>query len=138
MVPNIPDHTSLNIKFTLHAIDSWDSETFYLYADGVLVYEETFSYTVGEGNDCGNVWLERDSEISINVAHTASTLEVYMSSNLNEDAENESWGLSNFIVEYVTDDECVVYEDLSECNADVLASAGNVCPLFNAFDQFSA
>lgn len=68
----------------------------------------------------------------MNVAHTASSLEIYLTSNLNEDSTNESWGISNFIIEYLTEDAC---EDvkINACNEELL-SAGNVCPLFNDFD----
>jgi len=72
--------------------------------------------------------LERSAEISVNVPHTASALEIYLTSDLDESADNESWGISNFVVEYVTEDACEDIADADACNEEILASL-SACPL---------
>jgi hypothetical protein len=36
---NLPEHSYLNIWMMFYAVASWDSETFYILVDDVVVYE---------------------------------------------------------------------------------------------------
>lgn len=105
----------------MYSIDSWDSEWFYLYLEGALAYSEQFVYWDGDGDDCGNGYYnDRTVDVDVTIDHTAACLELYLTSNLDEDATNESWGIANLVVSYISDDECEVI-DTDLCNEEILS-----------------
>lgn len=97
-VIQLPPHYLVRVQFNFYKIDSWDNEAFYIYLDGLASYRAVYQYTSGQqlcGNQNAN-WNELILPIDITMEHNAATLVVVMQTTLNEAANNESWGISDF------------------------------------------
>ncbi len=111
---NLPSHYRLSIKAQLFQISSWDNESFFVLVDGVRVA----TYQTNLNNHpvywCGTEygWRSRSVQIDIEAAHISDSAEITFTSNLDEDAANESWGIRDFELSVVKCvDNCVVISD---------------------------
>lgn len=98
----------------LAKIDSWDNEVAYLRVDGQEVWSKAFIYHYGYWVPlCGHVtadWRELFVRVEVDVAHSKPDALVEITSNLNEAADNESWGVRDFFVYFAS---CA--KDCGEC-----------------------
>ncbi|CAK63414.1 unnamed protein product (macronuclear) [Paramecium tetraurelia] len=105
----LPPHYRMKISMTLYIIDSWDvDEYFQVYVDQVLVYKVRYSGLAGTNFLCGQE-TRKDSihQISMELDHTGLSTFIYLTSTLNGDAWDESWGFKNF--------ELFIFECPPEC-----------------------
>lgn len=101
---NIPKHRSVRIQATYHFIDAWDTESGYMLVDngkqGEMQYAwiERYSAFMGENgiNVCGGQWPEGkfSSPIDVTIPHTESSIKIGFGSTLEQDACDESFGIS--------------------------------------------
>ncbi|CAD8190136.1 unnamed protein product [Paramecium octaurelia] len=94
----LPPHYRLKISLNLYIIDSWDGiEFFQVYVDQLLVYNVSYSGLDGTDYLCGQ-GSRKDSinQISIEFDHTGLTVFIYLTSTLDDNALDESWGFKNF------------------------------------------
>jgi len=98
----------VTITFTIFAIDSWDNEFFFVYADGNEIVKEKFIYNTG-AKVCGNAkWKDRTRNIRVTFDHVSATLTLKFSSNLNEHLKNESFGFNILDILYCdSGEECI-------------------------------
>jgi hypothetical protein len=99
---HLPAHTSVTLGFTWAKIDSWDSEYFYINADGSNVYTVS-SNGLGNVVDqyCGQSydgWTEGFVSDSVTFDHTSDELTLEFTSNLSSGGTDESWGLVGITV----------------------------------------
>jgi len=91
-------HTQVRVTFNFIKIDSWDpGENAFLYIDNVLVWQSGDFYMTGTG-ECGDLFSGRgDALVYVNVAvaHTADTATLRVTTNLNQAASDESWGIQD-------------------------------------------
>lgn len=108
---NLQPHYEVTLSFNLFKVDSWDNEVFLVYADGTQVYSEYFSLTDGS-QMCGtdnNIFLEHKQFVSITIPHNSPSITLIMTSSLNQDAADESWGIRDFSITMKScPDGCVV------------------------------
>lgn len=106
----------------------------YLYVDGIQAYTNSYGWSYSDQYTCGNSnWGEREDYIDITIDHTASSAEFYFTTSLNQGETDESWALSDFVIEYVTgDDDLCVDIDTKACLADSIT--GYPCKLRCDFD----
>ncbi|CAD8165540.1 unnamed protein product [Paramecium pentaurelia] len=107
----LPPHYSVRISLTLWKIDSWDAEIFQLIYDD-NVYRNSFC---GSG---GKSYKELSVPLIFTIeSHFSQSLVLIMTSNLNEDPYNESWGFRDFIIEILQCPEgCLFCQDyISDC-----------------------
>jgi hypothetical protein len=94
-------HSSVDISLTFVKIDSWDGERGIVLVDGREIWSRAFA--VGEGSQhCGQVngWDERDVRVGpVTVVHSADTLALRVTSTLNQDAADESFAISDVLLE---------------------------------------
>ena len=94
-------------------IDSWDSEDAKLYANELLVWQETFSGSSGD-QLCGrtnNNWHEDKIIRQIDVGFvTDSSITFEWSTTLSSGATDESWGLQDVDIYSYVDTDAVAYE----------------------------
>ncbi|CAD8083149.1 unnamed protein product [Paramecium primaurelia] len=96
---DLQPHYKMKISFSLFIIDTWDNEYFYLYADQDLVFTQKYSNINGQGEICGQPGSNRKDQIhqiEIEFDHTGLTSFIQLTSNLNDSADDESWGFRNF------------------------------------------
>ena len=97
----LPTHRSVSVELVFVKIDSWDGESGIVMVDGTEVW--TRSFTLGEGSQtCGAQygWHEREFQVGpLAVPHTASTLTLRVTSTLNQGAADESYGISDVLIE---------------------------------------
>jgi uncharacterized protein (TIGR02145 family) len=98
------------VNFKFYKIDSWDSETAYLYWGGSSVWSQ--SYTGADGSQvCGSAsadFNESETEVSTTVSHPGGYPALYLTSNLTEAFDNESYGFNDFFVRKYSATEPVV------------------------------
>jgi hypothetical protein len=97
----LPAHVSASVELVFVKIDSWDGENGVVLVDGTEVWSRAF--TLGEGSQtCGAQygWHERDVLVGpIALSHTASTLTLRVTSTLDQGADDESFGISDVLIE---------------------------------------
>lgn len=101
----MPGHYRIKVKLTFVKMDSWDNEHAYIEVDGKKIWDRTLHYN----NDgyhhpiCGFTGY-RDLFIGVEAegGHSDDELDIKISSTLNEDAANESWGVRDFFLFYTS------------------------------------
>ncbi|KAM3137913.1 hypothetical protein pb186bvf_009994 [Paramecium bursaria] len=112
---NIPAHKKIKLSITLYKLDSWDDEWMYIRIDGVEVWKQQWNLQLGGANICGQgVWNDAIIPVELIQVHTAPTALVFLTSNLDEDPENESWGFRDFRLFYEPNEECAIF--YTECD----------------------
>ena len=92
-------HDELSLSLDFIKIDSWDNEEASVLIDGVVVWSQVFIYN--EGSDvCGNgnyaEWLDEKLKVGpFEMPHDTDTLTLRVETTLNEDPNNESFGIDN-------------------------------------------
>ena len=86
-------HRGVGVSFKLILLDSWDDETFIVTADGNTVYSYKHVYTESTASTCGNIWADEIVEVKFGFNHTGETVELVFTSNLDQDADDEAWGI---------------------------------------------
>ena len=93
-------HTEYSLTFDFIRIDSWDNESAYAYIDGAQIWSK-----VGHGpngsQQCGqghSGWHEEKWSIVAAGSHTDNSLTISFSTDINEGATNESWGIDNVVL----------------------------------------
>ncbi|CAD8209024.1 unnamed protein product [Paramecium octaurelia] len=97
----LPTHISVKITFDFWKIDSWDSESFLYLFDN---YVASQSFAGFQGLDIcgitGTIYREYVETITTTLSpHLSSSLVLFMTSDLNSSADDESWGFNNFKIE---------------------------------------
>ena len=120
----LPPHYSARIRLLFLKIDSWDSENFYITVDSQIIVNETFKWedeTMLLGNICGKgTFNEAEKTFSQEFRHSSPNMNVKLHTNLDQVADDESWGFSNF--------ELVIYRCEGTCQS-CTSSATNSCTL---------
>ncbi|CAD8105868.1 unnamed protein product [Paramecium primaurelia] len=108
----LPPHYKLKINVQLWKIDSWDNEIMFVLVDG-FIWQAKWHYSEG-ANLCGaaNDWKEAFYNIEFEVPHNSPTVSIVLTSNLDEDALNESWAFRDFKLSFQRcHPECAVCGD---------------------------
>jgi VCBS repeat-containing protein len=108
---------STSINFDFLRMDSWDGESFRLYANDVLVINQQFFYnqqisttlsgsvngyswtmapTDYGANLAGAIWDDQKFYVTLNVPSGITNLTLRLNSTLDQYANDESWGIDNF------------------------------------------
>ena len=85
-------------------IDSWDSEHAYLKVDSSVKSTYTFTSSSGSENICGlSTYNDLAQVIDSNFTHSATTMTIEITTDLNELSYSESFGIKNLfiLVDYV-------------------------------------
>jgi hypothetical protein len=84
-----------------------------VFVDGFL-WQAKWHYAEGD-NLCGqghNKWNEKKYEVEILVPHNSPNVNIVLTSTLDEEAPNESWGFREFTLSYMAcPGECAVCND---------------------------
>ena len=96
-------HRSVNVGLDFVKVDSWDGETGQVYVDNELVWSQEFD--VGSGvQHCGGGYDWNQAVVAVGplrVLHSPNTLTLQVTTTLDEDADNEAFGISNVLIEVV-------------------------------------
>eukprot|EP00759_Apiculatamorpha_spiralis_P048987 PhF_6_TR44159/c0_g1_i2/m.67600 len=101
----VPSHTRVRVQAVLVGVDSWDAnEDFLLLVDGVVVGKRN-GENMPTNLACGvpTSW-DYQTEFDVVLSHTSSTLNVSITTTLDQDPSDESWGISFLKVSYSTAD----------------------------------
>lgn len=94
--------TSVNVAFDWYRLDSWDGEYFYAaVTDGVNTTTHSFQGFFNDGgptNIYDQRWTDRIAPISFAFATTGSSITLTFSSTLDQNLEDESWGVDNLLI----------------------------------------
>lgn len=97
-------HTELRVAFEAFILDSWDNESLRLYIDGALEWQRSCHHsnpdTCGsETNVCRNAGFN-DGRVLDDAAmpHSASAATIEFDSTLDQDANDEAWGIGDLSV----------------------------------------
>jgi hypothetical protein len=106
-----PRHTMVILSLRFLKIDSWDGEAGVVYIDGSQVWKsQSLNFQddddVGGGRQCGSEasphWTERAVEVGpISVAHSAESLRLTVTTTLDQDGSDESFGISNINLKFM-------------------------------------
>ncbi|MBF9043124.1 hypothetical protein HKCCE4037_07290 [Rhodobacterales bacterium HKCCE4037] len=114
------------IEFDFHRIDSWDGESFQIYANGDPIFTQTFDYATNSsggsntvtidgvtynvtltslgapaqnGFNANDTWgFDQSFRVRIEVEDAPDTLELGFGSTLDQELSDESYGFDNFVV----------------------------------------
>jgi len=102
---DLPAHKKIRITATFHFIDAWTGETAYMKVDVgrnralEYVWTERYDSTKAKNaiNVCGAHYGEGklSSSIDITLPHIEDDVTILFGSNLDQDPQEESWGVSN-------------------------------------------
>jgi hypothetical protein len=88
-------HMEARVVLDYLVLDSWDGESAVVEVDGVTVYNASFSHGGGP-NQCGAGFGDLGRQhVASQRAHSADTLSVRVSSTLDQDAGDESFGVDD-------------------------------------------
>ena len=96
-----PVHTTAKLTMNYIRIDTWDNEHGFVKVDGVQVWTaKGFYLSFSSGTwECGGKYITDESwDVAWTGAHSAKTIAVTATSDLNEAADNESFGIDNVVV----------------------------------------
>ncbi len=98
-ITGIPSHTQIKVSFKLHLLESWDAEEIFITLNSGTVYQQTRMYHQITLSPYSNRWQgDYIENVDLVLPSVGSTLTIGLSSNLNENSENEARGISNFEV----------------------------------------
>lgn len=91
-------HKGIIMTFNLAFIDSWDGETFYVEADGQVVYSAV--HLVGESvySSCSNGWFDSYTAPYFGFNHTGNLLSLVIGSTLDQSWDDECFGICGISV----------------------------------------
>lgn len=89
-------HTEARAELDYVVVDSWDNEAGVVEIDGVKVWAKEFQFYNASSNVCGGNWNDHGPQaVDETQAHTAANISVRISSSINQEAYDESFGLDN-------------------------------------------
>jgi hypothetical protein len=95
-------HNRLYLQLQFWQIDSWDNERASVLVDGVEVWGQNFQHggstAVGLCGSNNAGWAEQVVDISVAFDHINPQPVVTVTSTLNQAADDESWGVRNFLL----------------------------------------
>ena len=91
-------HNGIVVMFFVALIDAWESESFTVTADGIIVYSVRSTGTRAPYNSCGNEYNDAYSNITFGFNHSSPTLNMAFTSTLEKDYETASWGICNLTI----------------------------------------
>lgn len=99
---NLPAHKMLRVVANFHFIDAWTGEYAYSRVDDNYVWTDTYSHEASAGsvNVCGRSTAEGKFAVPIEVSipHTGSKAKVSFGSTIDQDPDDESWGVSSVAI----------------------------------------
>ncbi|CAD8096037.1 unnamed protein product [Paramecium sonneborni] len=95
----IPNHKRLRLQIVLYKIDSWDNEKIFILVDNVEIWSTVWNHA-NEANFCGQDWTDQKQYVDIIFDHTKLDTLIEISSTLNQNANDESWGFREFTLMY--------------------------------------
>lgn len=114
------EHKGIIISFYLAYMDSWDGETFYVMADGAVVYSTTNIYVDDASNTCQNGFYDAYLTPTFGFNHTGNMLSLVFTSTLGSPSDDEAWGVCSIAITVVD-----YYVDASGTALDVDTSSLN-------------
>ena len=98
-------HYQATLSVQLFFLDSWDNETYYIKADDVTVYQETWNYNSAAGNICSRLAFgDKISTITTSqFPHTALEITLNFTTTLASSGSDASFGFNNI---QITLDAC--------------------------------
>ena len=100
---------------TIYKIDSWDNEWMYVKVDGVDVYKQEWNLQTGGVNLCGlGAYPDGKFDVDQIFNHEGAEAHIFLTSTLNQDANDESWGIRDFKLWYEPKEACPIF--YSECD----------------------
>lgn len=94
--------TSVNVAFDWYRLDSWDGELFRAtISDGVNTFvssHQGFFFDGGPTNIYNPTWTDRTTGINFLFATTATSIVLTFSSTLDQNLEDEAWGVDNLLI----------------------------------------
>eukprot|EP01043_Picozoa_sp_COSAG02_P061252 COSAG02_NODE_8192_length_2667_cov_3.421729_1_plen_854_part_10 len=95
----LPAHTALSVELGFVQIDTWDDEVALVYVDSILRWSRTLNDESG-AQECGAqaAYLDKIVPAEVVVAHTTDTVLVQVQTSLDQDANNEAWGISGLVL----------------------------------------
>ncbi|CAD8190167.1 unnamed protein product [Paramecium pentaurelia] len=113
---SLPPHYQVKVSFKYWKIDSWNDEWVYIFFDDKLK-KEKFNLTEGY-HVCGlfgEDYLEKNVTFQIQMIHSSKFIFIIITSNLDQNAQNESWGINDFKIEILKCPNGCMY-----CQDDIL------------------
>ena len=73
----MPTHSALHLEMDFVKVDSWDGETAFLWADDVLIWQQSFRHNHGR-HYCGAGWADQIAHIEKTFEHTRRELSEWL------------------------------------------------------------
>ena len=87
----------MRIQFVAFILDSWDTENLVVSVDSVK-QQKTFYFGNSLPNFCGNSYQDTYTTMNVNMTHSASTMVVTISSTLDSNSYDESFGIKDIFI----------------------------------------
>ncbi|CAD8187217.1 unnamed protein product [Paramecium octaurelia] len=113
---SLPPHYQIIISVKIWKIDSWNDEWIYMLLDEKIIKQQ---YPIGEGSRiCGIPDEDEVFSYEVQMIHTNKFIFIIITSTLDQAANNESWGISDFKIEIM---QCpkgcnYCFDDLNQCD----------------------
>ncbi|CAD8095617.1 unnamed protein product [Paramecium sonneborni] len=96
---NLPAHSQVKIQFRFMILDKWNSKQAYLSVDNTLRWSKTFDYNNRKiQNICGDIYDDIPFNDQFTIAHSESSITLLFNTNLNQDMQNESFGIRDISI----------------------------------------
>ncbi|CAK92089.1 unnamed protein product (macronuclear) [Paramecium tetraurelia] len=121
----LPPHHTVSITLEFWKIDTWDDEKFFIYLDQILGFQDIYGH--GGTDICGKSSGEFVVQINIMQPHNFQSLFILMTSNLDQQPNDESWGIRNF--------KLYIYPCPSGCQICVSTDLREDCIIWNNIEK---
>lgn len=103
LLANVP-HQQVRVHAELAIVDSWDGEEIFIEVEGQKIAGKTCQHT--DPNSCGQAkqecgggqWPDGNTDLVGTADRPENTVTIRFATTLDEDANNEAWGLDNLIL----------------------------------------
>jgi hypothetical protein len=95
---DLPQHSALRIELKFVFLRTWDYEHGIIYVDGEEEWRQRYWHRDGAADeDCGQLTHYTDVEIIL-LDHTSETVTLRVTTNLDQEASDEGWGIVDVII----------------------------------------
>lgn len=89
-------HTEIALSLDFIVLDSWDGEDGRVLLDGDEVFGESYDFRDADDDVCGDDFEDEGAQpVNVQVAHSDDEATVTVTSTLDQEADNESFGVAN-------------------------------------------
>ena len=117
---SLVSHASITLTLYFAALDTWNSQGFYIMADSQVIFQKNFTTNVSPSpfewsNTCNKAGNDYFEKIEVSFSHNSSTLQLFLSSNYLGSSSTGGWAFCGLEIYLNSCDKDLYYNNPSSC-----------------------